>query len=452
MNHIMFRINEVSLEKKLLAIFSIEIVLISIIFFKSAESLNIFIDEYLSLTSNFNFYKYLDFNAGTKAGGSYSVVLTSGPLSSVGSVIGWSITKNLIVARFTNYLWAFILHIFFINLVSKYYKFNKYIFMIFSGFSLILLPWYFGVLYSIGEIVSTIIFFYAILLFIHNRNASLVLFSLSIFYGKLILIVMFGIFYLVYILINKEINKIFKDFIIFSIPALIWIGLVHLNYENGTVLNYIKDFIYFNFTNNRSAGIKEIDSLSLIEYIFSYKNSEVVNWNFPDFLRVLISPLIFYIITIDHKKLSGKLKGFYSPIIWSTFTLYLWFWILSPTKWIRYSQHFLLVQILLIFFIISQESFKTQNIIQRLLILVYIFTFFNSFEIIILCSIINFILYIWKPDLLKKNLKYVLIFFLFINLGNSLYEINLKNTYEFNFIHCEEILKSDKCYREYLNQ
>ena len=58
MNHFMFRINEVSLEKKLLAIFSIEIVLISIIFFKSAESLNIFIDEYLSLTSNFNFYNH----------------------------------------------------------------------------------------------------------------------------------------------------------------------------------------------------------------------------------------------------------------------------------------------------------------------------------------------------------------------------------------------------------
>ena len=38
----------------------------------------------------------------------------------------------------------------------------------------------------------------SILIFPHNRKFSLVLFSLSIFYGKLILIVVFGIFYLTY--------------------------------------------------------------------------------------------------------------------------------------------------------------------------------------------------------------------------------------------------------------
>ena len=53
-----------------------------------------FIDEYISLASNFNFFTTLDFNAGDFIGGSYSVLLTSGPISAVGGVIGWSITNN----------------------------------------------------------------------------------------------------------------------------------------------------------------------------------------------------------------------------------------------------------------------------------------------------------------------------------------------------------------------
>lgn len=57
-------------------------------------SITSFIDEYVVLTSNVNFYKNLDFNAGEFLGGSYSVYLTSGPISAIGSVISWNITNN----------------------------------------------------------------------------------------------------------------------------------------------------------------------------------------------------------------------------------------------------------------------------------------------------------------------------------------------------------------------
>lgn len=46
-----------------------------------------FIDEYVSLTSNIKFFKNLDYTAGEFLGGSYSIYLTSGPLSAIGSVI-----------------------------------------------------------------------------------------------------------------------------------------------------------------------------------------------------------------------------------------------------------------------------------------------------------------------------------------------------------------------------
>ena len=58
-----------------------------------------FIDEYVVLSSNVNFYNNLDFNAGGFLGGSYSVYLTSGPISAIGSVISWNITNNFILGR-----------------------------------------------------------------------------------------------------------------------------------------------------------------------------------------------------------------------------------------------------------------------------------------------------------------------------------------------------------------
>ena len=67
--------------------------------FSKAVRVPRFIDEYISLTSNLNFFKNLDFNAGEFIGGSYSIYLTSGPLSAVGSVIGWNLTNKIILFK-----------------------------------------------------------------------------------------------------------------------------------------------------------------------------------------------------------------------------------------------------------------------------------------------------------------------------------------------------------------
>ena len=301
------------------------------------------------MSSNSNFFKDFDFNAGPVGEGSYSVILTSGPLSAVGSVIGWTLTKDLILARYFNFIFALVLHIIFIREIKKHYSINEHFLLIYSSFSLVILPWYFGVLYSLGEVTSTIIFFYGLLLFEPRRRLSLILLSSSIFFGKLILLFLFVIFYFTYIYLTKEYKSLFTDVAFFSLPFVLWITFVAFYYSKGNIFDYIYDFVYFNFINNRSAGVKEVATYSVLDYIFSYKNSEVINWQLADLLRVLVSPILFICIaffTLNNS--TYKFRILIISIITSTSSFF-WFWILSPTKWIRYSQHFLLLQILLIF-------------------------------------------------------------------------------------------------------
>tara|TARA_A100001011_G_scaffold652_1_gene754 strand:- start:370 stop:1701 length:1332 start_codon:yes stop_codon:yes gene_type:complete len=430
----------------------IELVLVFFLFLNVSKKLNLFIDEYISLASNTSFFKNLDFNGGAKTGGSYSVMLTSGPLSAVGSVIGWNVSKNLFVARFFNFIWAMSLHLIFINYIKKYYEINKDLMIIFSIFSLVLIPWFFGVLYSIGEITSTIFSFYSILMFPHNRKFSLVLFSLSIFYGKLILIVIFGVFYLTYIYIHKEYRKIVLDFLLFSFPAIIWLLLVSLFYKNGSVINYAFEFFNFNLINNQSAGFKELGFLTLRDYFFSFQNSEVMKWSLADILRVLFSPLIFsFIFIYSYKNLNIGLQKIVYPVLLSSNFLYLWFWLLSPTKWIRYSQHFLLLQMLFLFFYLSQKNLKIRKF-KISLITIYLLVFMSSTFLILVTLTLLIGLLIFDKFKLDVNINYFICFFLIINLLNLNYEYSLKQDYNFNFIECKERLNSFECYLEYTNQ
>ena len=240
-----------------------QLIILSFVFYRTSSTLSLFIDEYISLTASTEFFKGLNFNAGYKAGGNFSVVLTSGPLSAVGSVIGWALTKNIIISRFTNFLWALIINFVLIKVIKRYFEFNEYTFLSFSSFSLILIPWSFGILYSIGEIVSTLIFFYGVLLLPKNKKLSLTLLSLSIFYGKFILIILFVVFYSFYFLKEKNFKDLIKNLLYFSFPLIAWLLLVSIKYQGGGILNYIHDFINFNFTMNQSAGINELSRFSI---------------------------------------------------------------------------------------------------------------------------------------------------------------------------------------------
>lgn len=137
-------------------------------------------------------------------------------------------TKNLLIARFFNFLWVFLFQIVLIYIVKKYYEINLKNYLLLSSLLFVIIPWQFGTLYMLGEVPSTIIFFYSILLFPKNRNFSLFLFSISIIYGKLILAIMFLVFYISYVLINQQFRNIPLDIFYFSIPLFLWLFFVFL--------------------------------------------------------------------------------------------------------------------------------------------------------------------------------------------------------------------------------
>jgi len=84
-------------QKKLNLGFAFVFQLIILYEYIKTKSLRIprFIDEYITLTSNVNFYRSFDFDAGLWLGGNYSVAITTGPIAAVGSVIGWNLTNSL---------------------------------------------------------------------------------------------------------------------------------------------------------------------------------------------------------------------------------------------------------------------------------------------------------------------------------------------------------------------
>ena len=221
-----------------------------------------FIDEYISLASNVNFFKNLDFNAGDFIGGSYSVYLTSGPISAIGGVLGWNLTSNLMVARISNYYWIVLLQLMFSFLIVRLFN-SDYKFLLFFNFLVMtLVPWWQGSLYMLGEIASTILFTNSIYLINKKRSFSMLMFSLSIFYGKLIILLPFLVFYITWVIRNKDYKKVYKDLLFFSLPLLFWLSLINFNYRSGNLLHYFKDLYYLAVV-HESLGLQSAPLMNL---------------------------------------------------------------------------------------------------------------------------------------------------------------------------------------------
>ena len=437
--------------KTFLIIYSLQIAALFYLFYLTSKTLEPFLDEYVSLTANLGFFTNLDFNAGINNGGSYGVALTSGPISALGGVLGLIIFQDLMTARFLNFVWVFILQTGLVFLVKKYYEINFKILLLFSSLTFMLIPWYYGVLYSIGEIASTYLFFYSIIIFPKNRKVALVLISVCIFFGKFILVIIFSIFYLTYVIQNREIRYFIKDGLIFSIPLFVWLFLVYLFYEKGGVADYIVNFFNFNFTNNRSAGIDR-ESTSLISYVLSFRDSEVINWNSATILRVFVSPIMFNFGLLYFKgKLQNQLKILVLPVVLSTSAHYLWFWLMSPTKWIRYSQHFLIITILFTLFIFSFINKEINDKKFYLYFSIYLSLFLNSVFLLIGLIAISFYIYFSNNKSVNRSTVTLLLIFFFLNSLNGIFEVNSKTTYEFLFRECIEEINSNDCRNEYEN-
>ena len=411
-----------------------------------------FIDEYITLTSNVNFFNSFNFDAGQFLGGNYSVQITTGPISAVGSVIGWNITNKLIVSRISNFFWVLLLQTLFVFLFTKAYKLeNKGFLYLSSSFILILIPWWQGSLYSIGEIPSSILFINGIFLFSKYRKFSLILFCLSIVYGKLLNFVPFVGFYLTTLFIEKNPKNILKDFSTFLLTLLPWLTLAHLKYENGNLIDYIRD--QFNFIiNHQSSGVRE-DTNSYFENFMSVLNaSEFINWSTYEKIRILIIPIIFLVILIRNKEYINNIFGNITiPLTNSIVFIYLWFWVLNSTKWIRHTQHFTVLILISIVYLLNSDSLGKK---LDIFILLSLITFFidNNKNLIFFTVTIYLLFYLFSSkDKYFNQMKYLFIFILLFDISITYYENTSSGNINEIIEECKQDLKSDACRNLYLS-
>ena len=405
-----------------------------------------FIDEYISLASNFNFFTTLDFNAGDFIGGSYSVLLTSGPISAVGGVIGWSVTNNLIAARLSNFYWLLFLQAVLLAVISKSKNKDLFFLAIGSNLFIVLVPWWQGSLYMIGEFASVIVFTNALFLFSKSRYISILLFSIAIFWGKLLTLLPFAIFYILSFINKPDFKNIYKDAIAFLTPLALWLLLVDKFSLEDSFFTYLYSLLDV-VLGHQSSGI---ESPSFVD---SFSSSEVQNWNNYDLARILFAPVVaLYLIFSTREKFSLSFGNLALPISGSILSIYLWFWILSPTKWMRYSQHFTIVVLLVIFYLIGFNLLTSKVQYFACLNLIALFIENNKNFILLYLLVSIFLIFLQNKLNYKKISKAFLAFLIVLDISLVYFENTSFVDFQISNIDCQINLISEDCLNFYENK
>jgi len=414
-------------------------------------SLRPFIDEYVSLTSSYYFFTDLDFNAGGFLGGAHSKYLTSGPVSAIGAVIGWIFTQNFIVVRISNYFWIVIINFILLLIISKHKKINYMHSLLFTLSMFFLVPWWQGMLYSLGEFASTIIFCNAIFLFTRSRNLSLSLFGISIVLGKLLTLIPFAGFYLIIFFKEKSLKNVLKDISFFFLPLIPWFLLINLRYAQGNLQDFFQDTLNFILKDSEASGLSIFSQFSLQNIKASILGSEYQYWNQYEKLRLSIVPLITTILIFRNRVSLNKSFGPIALPLISSITLHIiWFWLFSPLKWIRYSQHYMIVVVITLFYLLLFNIYtKKLDFLVGCLAIGLLFDNSES-NFILLFALLIISVFLYKGQHWKNISKIILVSIIIFDLFSaiSLYESNTlpKMTID----SCIEELISDDCRNDYL--
>ena len=306
-------------------------------------------------------------------------------------------------------------------------------------------------MYSIGEVASTLIFVNSIFLLKTNEKLSFFLMGLSIIFGKLLTVIPFVGFFIFYSRSNKKIKESLKLLTYFSIPFGAWFLLVSLNYEDGNLFDYLlRQFDLI--ANHQSSGVQEISFLSMENFRDTLLTSEYSTWNVYDKTRILIVPLLFSFLIYKNRLEINRVFGEIAmPIIGSVSLTYIWFWLMSPTKWMRYSQHFTIIIIFSLIYIFNSKLFHSN---LDFLIALMLFSIFIEDEkfLIIATFFISVILLVQKnPETRVIFGKIALIIILFLNLTISYFRTG-NSTYDTipSIESCIETLLDNKCKEEFI--
>ena len=411
-----------------------------------------FIDEYVVLTSNVNFFKNFDFNAGDFIGGSYSVLLTSGPISAIGSVISWNITNNFILGRISNFYFLILLQVLFSIAIFKKHKLDSKLILGFNGLVLLSIPWWQGALYSLGEIASMIIFTNSVFLFHKLRKLSMFLFSVSIFYGKLLTLLPFLGFYGAYIFKKRKVINIINEAVYFFVPLALWLLLVQIYYDSGNLNDYFVDQYYL-IINHAGSGVSSLNTGQFFNLKQNTLQTEIINWNTYDRLRLIVIPLITTAILFNNKEKVDKVFNNLSiPLIFSILIPYIWFWFFNSNKWMRYSQHFSVVVIIVLLYL----TFSGINFSR-----IYYFTitsmfslFITNVKFLIAVFIITSLILIlsFQKKRLQIFIQILLIVIFTLDISIPYFEKNTFGNLNSFIEECELTLLDERCLEAYMRK
>ena len=405
-------------------------------------------DELISLTSSSNFFMNLNFLPSSSYG-NYSYALTSGILSAIGGVIGWNVSQSFVVARVANFLYVCLLQIIMVIFIFKdNKKFNTGIVFFFSFISILLVPWWFSTMYLIAEIVSTLVFVNALFIYDKNKKLSLFLMGSSVIFGKFLMIIPSVLF-----LISKiELNSLKRSFInslFFITPFLFWYTLMYFKIGIEDFLYYLNNF-FGTLVNREDSGVQSALNFSFNTIYENLQKSEVPQWTPASVIRAALTPIIFLFIYFKNRNLFFKEFGVsFTSVLFGIIGTYVWFWVLTPFKYIRQSTHFVLIVIFVSLYIFLFSSGISK--FYKFLLLANISLFLSDLKIIIAFNLVIFLYFILNEK--QKgifNLEVVLIFFLIINLINMNLELREKDIYDLKFSSCELDLFSSECVKEYL--
>tara|TARA_B100000131_G_scaffold231809_1_gene223618 strand:+ start:178 stop:1062 length:885 start_codon:yes stop_codon:yes gene_type:complete len=290
----------------------------------------------------------------------------------------------------------------------------------------------------LGEFASVVVFVNAIYIFSRYRNLSIFLFSLSIFFGKLLTLLPFVIFYILSLTEEKKIRTLLNDLLFFSAPLFSWSIVVSFKYQNGNIFNYIEN-LFTLILDHQSAGF---DNSNVI--------SEVSSWNNYDFIRILIIPILFiYLISKNKKKINSFFGNISLALIGSTTVSYLWFWILSPTKWMRYSQHFTIVVILSLVYFLSFKVVDSQ--FDLFLLSTSLAVYIDNSKYLIFIFVIFSFYFLFFQTRYGKNeiIKILLILFIFIDIAIPYFEKDTLGNLHHVIESCQENLVNPQCLDDY---
>jgi len=414
------------------------VLIFSIAYYKS-NLLSAFFDEISMLAANINFFRtgapFVEHFYMEK----FSPSISSGPISSIGSIISYYFLNNLQQIRFGNFIYIILLLSIFNFYISKLYKIDLIKLMILTGFILTIVPWWFGVLYSLGEMASMIFFVYSIIIYNKNSNLAMFLISISIFFGKFFIIAIFVPLYFLIIFFEDRFRL--QNILFFTLPILFLSIFIELNSE----LN-IKDYL-LNIINllqtHPSSGVGEN-----VFWLTISSESELSTWSITSYVRLLITPIFsVFVITKYKNEIRENFNLNYILVITSILVPYFWFWIFNVGKWMRYTQFFTIPMLLFLsIFFIKFGQFEKRFTLYFAFLL---FPFLNSI-ISLAFAVILLIFLLLHNSKESINLYFILVYLILtINSTATIYENYYEEKILIYFDSCLKSIDSYECFKEY---